>query len=89
MSDRLDPYKLLDDAAKLLEHTDPQRLVADLLRTIRKQDDQLNAMREDHSRPEKEAWARADAAEQERNEYREVLRIIKRATRELRLGRGL
>jgi hypothetical protein len=88
VSHRLDPQELFDDAAALLAHNaDPQRLVADLLKTIRQQDNRLNAIHDSYSHNDKVAWERVDVAEKERNEYREALRVVKRAVRDIRLGR--
>lgn len=85
--DRLDPAQLHADATWLLQRNDPHELVVALLKQVRENDDRQNAIRDGYSASCRSMEERATEAEQERNEYREALRGVRRAVRGLRLGR--
>lgn len=87
--DRLNPAVLRRDAQQLLQMNEGRidALVYDLLREARLADERVENVRKGHSHDVQYAEKRADEAEQERNEYREALRLVKRATRHIRVGR--
>lgn len=85
---RLDPEVLAEDATNLLATAgDVHALVVSLLKTCRQNDDTENAIRQGYEFTSRLLEDQLRAAETERNEYREALRAVRRATRNLRLGR--
>jgi hypothetical protein len=86
--DRLNPLVLTTDARSLVANAaDPVALVASLLKTIRQNRDTEEAIERGYSAAYRTLEARHNEVCHERNEYREALRVIKRAARNVRFPR--
>jgi len=92
---RLDPEQCRADAAtwvrEALAGEDPQevltRTIADLLLAVREADQRERWIREGYSADARRAWSMMETAEQRAGELEHAVRLVKRATRDVRVGR--
>lgn len=86
--DRLDTCAT--DAARMIAERTPEEaraLVADLLRQVREADQREEWIRAGYSADARRAWQMAEDAMQENGALRHAVRVVKRATRDVRVGR--
>jgi len=89
--DRLEPETLREDATRIIKRADsPEALIAtmaDLLCDVREADQREEWIRQGYSSDAHTAYELMEQAQREASQYRHALRLVKRATRDVKVGR--